>query len=124
MTLAKLAELTKTSVGTVSKAFSGSREISQETRERIFKIAKKNGCFDKYYKGVRTRPLIALIPPEPESEAYGNGIGLLERALYAKGADVIVSFTRFDSNQATRIFHELAYRCRSIICLQCGKIHH
>lgn len=109
MTLAKLAELTKTSVGTVSKAFSGSKEISDKTRQYIFKIAKKNGCFDKYYKGVRKRPLIALMIPEPESEAYGNNIGIFERTIYAKGADVIVAYTRFDKEQEARIFHELAY---------------
>lgn len=109
MTLAKIAEIAETSVGTVSKAFAGSKEISVATRERIFDIAKKNGCFDKFYKGVRNRPLIALMPPEPESEHYGDEIGLFERTLYSKGADVIVAFTRFDQEQEARIFRELAY---------------
>lgn len=109
MTLTKLAELAGTSVATVSKAFSGSKEIGEKTRERIFDIAKEHGCFDKYYKAPRKRPIIALMPPEPESEYYGREIGLLERTLNAHGADTIIVFTRFDREQEERMFRELAY---------------
>lgn len=109
MTLTKLAQMTNTSISTVSKAFAGSREISEETKKRIFKIAKELDCFDKYYKAPRSRPLIALLPPEPESEFYGREIGLIERALSAKGADTIIAFTRFDSEQEARLFRELVY---------------
>ncbi len=109
MTLTKLAQMANTSVATVSKAFAGSREISDETKERIFKIAKELDCFDKYYKAPRSRPLIALLPPEPESEYYGREIGLIERALSQRGADTIIAFTRFDPEQEARLFRELAY---------------
>jgi len=109
MTVKKLAELSGTSIGTVSKAFSGSREISEKTREKIFALAKEHGCFDKFYKDPRTRPLIALLYPEPESEYYSREIGILERALNDRGADVIISFTRFDPEQEARLFRELAY---------------
>lgn len=109
MTLTRLAQMANTSVATVSKAFSGSREISEETKERIFSLAKELGCFDKYYKAPRSRPLIALMPPEPESEYYGREIGLIERALSQKGADTIIAFTRFDREQEARLFRELAY---------------
>ena len=44
----KLALLAGVSVSTVSKAFSGSHEISEETRDSIFALAKRYGCFDKY----------------------------------------------------------------------------
>ena len=109
MTLTKLAQMANTSIATVSKAFAGSREISEETKERIFKIAKELDCFDKYYKAPRSRPLIALLPPEPESEYYGREIGLIERALSQRGADTIIAFTRFDSEQEARLFRELTY---------------
>ena len=36
MTLKKLAEITGTTVGTVSKAFSEKPEISEETKKKIF----------------------------------------------------------------------------------------
>ena len=112
MTLAKLAELASVSVGTVSKAFKGSGEISKKTRNKIFEIAKKHGCFDKYYKAPRKRPIIALLAPEPEGEYYGNEIGILERALYERGADTVIAFTRFDSQLEARLFHVFAYEMK------------
>lgn len=112
MTLAKLAELAGVSVGSVSKAFRGSPEISQETRDRIFKLAKEQGCFDKYYKVPRHRPVIALMPPEPESEYYGNEIGVLERALFLRGADTLIAFTRFSPEKEARLFRMLAYEMK------------
>ena len=109
MTLSQLAKLTGTSVGTVSKAFSGSHEISEETRNRIFETAKAHDCFDKYYKAPRKRPLIALMPPEPESEYYGREMGMIEKALTEKGVDTIIAFTRFDAERQVELFRELAY---------------
>lgn len=109
MTLQRLAELSGVSVGTVSKAFSGSNEISEETRERIFRIAKEYDCFDKYYKAPRKRPLIALLFPEPESEYYAKSMGIFERELRERGADVIIAFTHFEPEMEARMFRELAY---------------
>ena len=109
MTLTQLAKLTGTSVATVSKAFSGSCEISEVTRNRIFDAAKEHGCFDKYYKAPRSRPLIALLPPEPESEYYGRELGMIEKALSQRGADTIIAFTRFDAERQAQLFRELAY---------------
>ena len=112
MTLKKLAELAGTSVATVSKAFSESQEISDVTRERIFALAKEQGCFEKYYKAPRTRPMVALLAPEPESEYYGKEIGILECTLNERGADAIIAFTRFDHEQGSRLFRDLAYRMK------------
>ena len=50
MTLRELAKLANYSVSTVSKAFHGAEDISESTREEIFKIAREHGCFGKYYK--------------------------------------------------------------------------
>ena len=44
MTMRELAREAGVSVGTVSKAFRQSDEISEQTRIRIFEIAKENGC--------------------------------------------------------------------------------
>ena len=112
MTLENIAREAGVSVGTVSKAFKGSPEISIKTRDKIFKIAKDNGCFDKYYKVPRHRPIIALLPPEPEGEYYGNEIGVLERALFLHGADTVIAFTRFSPEKEVRLFRILAYEMK------------
>lgn len=64
MNLSKLAQLANVSVSTVSKAFSDSREISEQTKLMIFDVAKENGCFDKYYKPKYSKKVIAVICPE------------------------------------------------------------
>ena len=112
MTLENIAKEAGVSVGTVSKAFRGSPEISKKTRDKIFGIAKANACFDKYYKVPRHRPVIALMPPEPESEYYGNEIGVLERALFLRGADTLIAFTRFSPEKEARLFRMLAYEMK------------
>ena len=48
MTLTKIAQLAHVSVSTASKAFSMSNDVNEQTREKIFAIAKENGCFKKY----------------------------------------------------------------------------
>lgn len=112
MTLKKIAELANTSVATVSKAFSGSREISEPTAERIFDIARELGCYDKYFKGGRTRPVIGLLFPETESEYYSREIGLLEREITRHGADTVVGITRFDQKRKARLFSDMAYKLK------------
>lgn len=109
MTLKRIADLAKTSVATVSKAFSGSKEISDETKERIFEIAKEYGCFEKYYNAPRKQPLIAIIVPEIDSECYATCASVFEREFNRRGADTIVATTRFDPNREERLFRELAY---------------
>lgn len=109
MTLKKLAEMAKTSLATVSKAFSGSPEISNETKEKIFQIAKEYGCFEKYYKAPRKQPLIALMVPEIDSECYARYTSVFEGEFNKRGADTIVACTRFDAEREARLFRELAY---------------
>ena len=45
LTLSKLAKLTNVSISTVSKAFSGSSEVSAETRNLIFDVARRCRMF-------------------------------------------------------------------------------
>ena len=52
MTMRELAALANVSVSTVSKAFHDAEDVSEETKVHIFEVAKKYGCFGKYYKKV------------------------------------------------------------------------
>lgn len=124
MTLKMIAEMAGTSVSSVSKAFSGSGEISEETKEKIFRIAKDFGCFEKYYKAPRKQPMIALIVPEIDSEYYGACASVFERAFNRRGADTIIACTRFDAEREARLFRELAYGMKvdSILLWGTGKL--
>ena len=48
MTLSKIAKLANVSVSTASKAFSGSAEVNEETREMIFRVAREYVFFNIY----------------------------------------------------------------------------
>ncbi len=99
MNLKNLAELAGVSVSTVSKAFHGSHEISAETREHIFQIAKDNGCFEKYFKHKFEKKVVAVIFPEIQSDYYTMLVNDLEKMLREKGIVMVTSFTNFDKDK-------------------------
>lgn len=102
-TLSKIAKLAHVSVSTVSKAFSMSKEVSDETRELIFNIAKENGCFKKYYKAKYPKFVVAVICPEFESRYYAIHISLIEKYLAECDCDICVASTCFSRQKE----HEL-----------------
>lgn len=104
MTLQKLADLAHVSVSTVSKAFSGSRDISQQTRALVFETAKKYGCYEQFDKGVYHKKIIAVICPELESGYYGAFVTELERRIREMGGVMALSISRFDSDVERELF--------------------
>lgn len=100
MTMKKLAELAGVSVSTVSKAFSGSKELSEETRLHIFDTARDCGCFDKYYKGDYCGKVVGVICPEYKSGYYSEILSLLDKELAKRDALMICSGTDFESTRA------------------------
>lgn len=109
MTLQRLADLAHVSVATVSKAFSGSKEISEETRQRIFAIARENNCFEKYHKGIYHKRVIAVIAPELRGEYYGAIITNLEQQIRVRGGAMTLSLNQFDAKNAYELFQYHAY---------------
>ena len=61
MTLTELAKLAHVSTSTASKAFAGSPEVNEQTREMIFEVAKRAGCFKKFCKSDYPGYVIAVI---------------------------------------------------------------
>lgn len=70
MTMKDLAKVCNVSVATVSKAFSGADDVSKDTKDHIFKVAKENGCFNKFNKGKYQKKVIAVILPEIGGNYY------------------------------------------------------
>lgn len=99
MTMAQLAAIAGVSVSTVSKAFSGSGEISDKKREYIFEIARREGCYDKYTKNPYNKSVIAIIYPEFKSRLYSEQLTFLEDEIKKHNGMAIVSCTDFDKDR-------------------------
>lgn len=95
ITLSKIAKLAHVSVSTVSKAFSMSPEVNEQTRELIFDIAKDYGCFKKYYKAKYPKHVIAVICPEFKSRLYSQALSNLQAYLAQRGCELCVASTDF-----------------------------
>ena len=109
MTLRELANLANVSVSTISKAFSFSKGVSEETREQIFKIAREHGCYEQFHKGRYFKKLIAVICPEIKSEVYHRLITYLESLIADMGATMILSLSNFSSSTEEALYSYHAY---------------
>lgn len=99
MNLRKLSEMTGFSVSTISKAFSGSREIPPSTRDKIFEAAKNAGVYEKYYRPVPEKPVVAVIAPEFISEFYSQMLAIMDGIARENGIILTVSQTNFDNSR-------------------------
>ena len=98
ITLSKLARLANVSVSTASKAFSMSREVSEETREMIFAVAREQGCFKKFYNAKYPKLVIAVVCPEFDSSHYSSFIACVKKILDKKNCEICVAATDFSSD--------------------------
>lgn len=107
-----IASLAGVSVSTVSKAFSGSSEISEKTRQHIFDIAKKHGLFDKYNKNKFSKKVIGVICPEILSDYYNMLVSILNREINAKNCIMTMSIGNFDAKTIEELFSYYVSYCR------------
>lgn len=113
MNISTLAKLCGVSPATVSKAFSGNDEISEDTKNKIFETAKKNGCYDKYNKNKYDKKVIAVICPELNSNYYNKYVTLLDREITALGGIMTVSVSNFDARREELLFSYYTSYCRA-----------
>ena len=99
ITLSKIAQLAHVSVSTASKAFSMSSEVSEQTRNEIFKIAKEYGCFKKFYNAKYPKYVIAVICPEFHGQYYSGIVASLQSCLGELGCEVCVASTEFSGSK-------------------------
>lgn len=108
MTYKKIAQLANVSLSTVSKALSGSREISNELKEKIIKTAVDCGYFAEKgkrkieYSGEKDI-IIAIICPEIISVSYAGEITAIKKELEKRGALSAVYVYDFDTDKLNRI---------------------
>lgn len=108
MTMRELARLANVSLSTVSKAFSDAPDISWETKQHIFEIARKTGCYGKFYRGKYSKRVIAIICPEICSDYYNSYIENLKTILEENNCIVLISSFDFNRDKQAEI---LEYYC-------------
>ena len=99
MTLKDIAKLCNVSVSTVSKAFCDAEDVSLETKQLVFEIAKENGCYEKYYKGRYHKFVVAVICPEIDSQFYSRFVEHLQEAVEREGGVTVIALDRFDADR-------------------------
>ena len=109
MTLKELAVLANVSQSTVSKAFSGAKDISNETREHIFKVAKEHHCYEKFHKGNYFKKIVAVICPEIKSELYHRIVVRLETLFNELGISMVLSISHFNKDMEKALFYYHAH---------------
>ena len=111
ITLSKIAKLANVSVSTASKAFSGSTEVSEDTKELIFEIAKKHGCFKKFYNVKYPKLVIAIIVPEFRGTYYSRYLSFIQSNL--ENCELCVSTTNFSAEKEKALI-EYYYKNSSV----------
>ncbi len=104
MTMEALAREAGVARSTVSKAFSGSREVSEKTRERIFDIARKHGVFDKYIQRKSEKRVIAVIVPEFHSGLYCQWLHWMQKEITSRGGIMLAAADSFDEGKRAELF--------------------
>ncbi len=108
MTMRELAKIANVSVSTVSKAFRDAEDVSEETKERIFSIAKEQGCYGQYYKGKFHKPIIAVLCPELRSAHYVDYLERLQAVIREKGGIALISTYEFEAEEQAELIEYYA----------------
>lgn len=103
ITLSKIAKLANVSVSTASKAFSLSNEINEETRELVFKVAREQGCFKKFFSAKYPKFVIAVICPEIISLSYSDTLLRLQKYLSERNCEICVATTDFSAEKEAEL---------------------
>ena len=117
MTLKDIALEADVSIATVSKAFKNADDVGMETKERIWAIAKKHGCFHKYYKEKYEKKVVAVICHEIGSAFYGEQLELIKAYFASRNTDIIISTDDFDRQKQQELiqFHATLTKVDGII---------
>ena len=112
ITYKKIAEALNVSQSTVSKALSGSHEISLPLAEKIQQKAKEMGYFSMKRERNREyakhfRPDIAILIPEIISISYSTLATRLTDAIKAHGGKASLYITGFDHETISRLLDEI-----------------
>lgn len=112
MTHKKIAQIAHVSPSTVSKALSGSKEVSPELAAEIRRIAVETGYFKEKSKrkldNLREKgAVIAVICPEIVSVHYSEIVSCLKSEVESRGGKVLVCMHDFDKEKLLQTVESL-----------------
>jgi len=99
----ELAKLANVSASTVSKVFHDADDVSEETKRLVFDIAKKHGCYHQFYKGKYSKPVIAIICPEIQSNYYAKHIEILQELIAKNECIAVISSDGFNKEKQAEL---------------------
>ena len=119
MTLRQFAKMIGYSPSTVSKAFSGAKDVREETRRSIIKAAEELGVLESFYKHSENTKTVAIIVPEFNSGLYVKMMTSLSDCLKAQGAVTSISETDFSEKRANELisYYSSEKRANGIIVI-------
>ena len=86
------------------KAFSYKQDISEETRQRIFDVAKKYDSFEKYAVQKYSKKVIVAITPEIDGGFYTNLLTVLNKKITQRGSILNISMTDFEKENVKMLY--------------------
>ena len=107
MTYRKIAQLAGVSLSTVSKALAGSGEISEETAQRIWKIAEEYGVARPTYRKNRTSLRVAVMVPEIVSVFYSTYATEIANELRKQGIEPAIYLCGFSQEKIAELIDRL-----------------
>lgn len=108
LTYRKIAQLAGVSLSTVSKALSGSSEISDATAERIRRIAEENGAVRPKYRKNHPSLRVAIIVPEIISVYYSEIVTCFIDEFRRFGIEPFIHICGFDRDKSKQLYETLA----------------
>ncbi|MBQ3597412.1 MAG: LacI family DNA-binding transcriptional regulator [Clostridia bacterium] len=105
MNIKSLAKLAGVSTSTISKVFSDSKEVSQKTKDKVIKIAKEHGCYEKYNKNKFPKRVIGVICPEINGDYYNATVTYLSKLIEEQGDIMTLSVSNFNPSKTAEIFN-------------------
>ena len=107
----ELARELNLSIGTVSKALRNSHEISNETKEKVFALARQlNYIPNPYASSLRRKKsnTIGIVVPEVADSFFSNAIKGIEAVAQSKGYHVLVYLTEENFSKEKSILQEFS----------------
>jgi len=112
LTYQKIAKMANVAVSTVSKALSGSNEVSEDTAAKVYTVALNCGYFEE--KRMQRRQLsprnpltVSLLVPEIDSTEYSRTVAIVYRRLENLGIDMKLHIVGFDLQKETEMLGKL-----------------